>query len=260
MKSLLLLALMLFPLSSVAAEKKPVLLYSQYFNAKGENRYPSTGAYRDLMELLGQDFEVRVNADPITEKTLRDVKLLLVANPNDTAYGTNPPPHHIDQHDVQAITSFVRRGGGLMMFGNQENHNLEVKDANKLLAQFGIQATNLYTDAKKLVIPADVPVIGGLRWAYYTGNSLVLDEKHPAHPKALVRNDLTQKPAKGPRDQEGVLMASAAPGKGHVVIVTDAGWVTGPAFSGEGIGGVSIKEQDNKEIMRRIARWAAGLK
>src|SRR5437016_13482900 len=58
--------------------------------------------------------------------------------------------------------------------------NLEVDDMNRLLAQFGIQATNLYTDAKKLVIPAGTPLIGGLRWAYYTGNLLRVESSHSA--------------------------------------------------------------------------------
>src|SRR5437879_2775259 len=62
-------------------------------------------------------------------------------------------------------------------------YNLEVEDMNKLLAQFGIQATNLYTDAKKLVLPKETPVIGGLRWAYYTGNLLLLDPTNPAKPQ-----------------------------------------------------------------------------
>jgi hypothetical protein len=138
---------------------------------------------------------------------------------------------------------------------NQENHNLEVEDSNKLLSRFGIQATNLYTDAKQLILPKSAPIIGGLRWAYYTGNLLLLDAAHPAKPRALVTNDLKQKPIQGPRDTAGVLMASAEPGRGRVLVVTDAGWIADWAFTGEGVGGVSIKEQDNWEIFHRLALW-----
>jgi hypothetical protein len=54
-----------------------------------------------------------------------------------------------------------------------------------------------------------------------------------------------------------VLLAVSEPGKGRVVAVTDSGWISNDALSGKGIGGVGIKEQDNFEIFRRLARWAA---
>ena len=240
-----------------AAKPKPVLLYSLHYNAEGENRYSPDGVYKEVLQRLRADFDVRVHSQPLTSKTLADVKLLFIANPNDKAFAANPLPPHVSPSDIETLTAFVRSGGGLILMENQENHNLEVADSNKLLACFGIQATNLYTDAKQLLLPKQTPVIGGLRWAYYTGNSLLLDSKHSAKPRALVTNDLYQKPIKGPRDAAGVLLAVAEPGKGRVAVATDSGWVCGWAFSGEGIGGVSIKEQDNWEIFRRLARWAA---
>ena len=243
--------------ADAASKARPVLLYSLHYNAAGENRYAPDGVYKDVLARLRADFDVRVDSQPLSSKTLADVKLLLIANPNDKAFGTNPPPPHVSPKDIETLTAFVRNGGGLIVMENQENHNLDVADSNRLLARFGIQATNLYTDAKQLVLPKQTPVIGGLRWAYYTGNSLLLDPKHPAKPRALVTNDLSQKTIKGPRDQAGVLLAIAEPGQGRVVVVTDSGWIAGWAFSGEGIGGVSIKEQDNWEIFRRLARWAA---
>ncbi len=242
-----------------AAPAKPVLLYSLHYCAKGENRYPADGVYRDVMQHLRQEFDVRVHDQALTADTLSSVKVLLVANPNDKAFGSNPPPAHVSATDIKMLTEFVRKGGGLIVMENQENHNLEIEDSNKLLAQFGIQATNLFTDAKQLVLPKQAPIIGGLRWAYYTGNSLVLDKTHPARPRALVTNDLKQKPIKGPRDQAGVLLAGAELGKGRVVVVTDSGWITEAALSGAGIGGVSIKDHDNWEIFRWLARWSAHL-
>ncbi len=238
-------------------KSKPVLLYSRYFNAEGEARYLPDGNYKDVLERLRADFEVRVHAKPLTRESLADVSLVLIANPSDQAVAGHPSPHHVSPADVKALADFALRGGGLIVMENQENHNLEVEAMNRLLARFGIQATNLYTDAKQLVVPKEAPVIGGLRWAYYTGNLLLLDASHPARPRALVTNDLNQKPVKGPRDTAGVLMAAAEPGRGRVVVVTDAGWISDWAFTGEGVGGVSIKEQDNWEIFHRLARWTA---
>ena len=140
-----------------------------------------------------------------------------------------------------------------------ENHNLEVEDTNKLLAGFGIGFTNLYTDIKKLAVPRNIPVIGGLNWAYYTGNLVELAKDHRARPRALVMNDLSQKALNGPRDQPGALLALAEPGKGRVIAVTDAGWLTNDVLADQGIGGVVIANHDNWEIFRRLTCWAAGM-
>jgi hypothetical protein len=244
---------------SADSPSRPVLLYGRYYNAEGENRYLPDDTYKQVIQRLRQDFDVRVHNKPPTRETLADVKLLFIVNPSDKAVGNHPPPPHVSVSDIKVLTEFVGQGGGLILSGNQENHNLEVEDMNNLLAQFGIQATNLYTDAKKLVLPKETPVIGGLRWAYYTGNLLLLDPTHPAKPRALVLNDLNQTPPKGTRDQAGCLLATAEPGRGRVVVVTDSGWLADWAFNEEGIGGVAIKGQDNWEIFRRLTHWAAHL-
>jgi hypothetical protein len=244
---------------SADSKAKPVLLYSRYYNAEGENRYLPDDTYKQVIQRLRQDFDVRVHNKPPTRETLAGVNLLFIVNPSDKAVGNHPPPPHVSTTDIKVLSDFIAQGGGLIVSGNQENHNLEVEDMNKLLAQFGIQTTNLYTDAKQVVLPKETPVIGGLRWAYYTGNLVLVDPKHPARPRALVINDLNQKPPKGTRDQAGCLLATAEPGRGRVVVVTDSGWLADWAFNEEGIGGVAIKGQDNWEIFRRLTHWAARL-
>lgn len=243
-----------------AADSKPVFLYSRHFNAAGEARYLPEGNYKDLLTRLAQDFDVRVHDRPLTAETLAGVNVVLVANPSDKGVGSHPPPHHFDARDIAVLTDFVKRGGGFIVMGNQENHNLEVEDTNKLLRQWGLQFTNLYTDAKLLPLPRTTPVIGGLRWAYYTGNQVLMEKSHAAKPRALVMNDLSIKPAKGPRDEAGALLAVAEPGKGRVIVVTDAGWVADFAFDEKGVGGVALTGQDNWEIFRRLALWAASAK
>jgi unsaturated rhamnogalacturonyl hydrolase len=234
---------------------KPVLLYSRYFNAEGEDRYQPDGTFKSFLDQIKPHLEVVVHNKPLTPENLKGINLILIANPSDKAVKDSPAPHHFSKTDIQNLTAFVRKGGGLIIMGNQENHNLEVEDTNKLLKNFGLQFTNLYTDAKKLVIPKDVPVLGGLTWAYYTGNSVEIEPGHPAHPRALIKNDLEQKPAKGTRDQPGALLAIAEPGKGRVAVITDAGWLTETALDGRGIGGVAIKEHDNLQIFLRLASW-----
>jgi len=250
---------LVWSLSALAGENgsKPVLLFTGYFNAEGENRYSADTTYKQVMDKLRERFEVRVDAQPVTRKSLAGVNMILIANPSDEVVPGHPAPHHFNKEDVGLLSNFVRDGGGLIVMANQENHNLEIKDTNKLLARFGLQFTNRYTDAKKLVLPGNTPIIGGLRWAYYTGNQIAIDSTSPARPRSIVNNDLSQKPEKGPRDEPGSLMAIAEPGRGRVVAVTDSGWIANFALNEEGVGGVSIKGQDNLEIFGRLARWAA---
>jgi hypothetical protein len=253
---LVMVGLALCAVAACAAEK-PVLLYSRHFNAKGETRYLPDGQYKVLLDRLATDFTVRVHDKPLNLDTLRDVNVLLIANPSDKAVGANPAPPHVDKQAIESVTQFVRRGGGVVIMANQENHNMEVEDTNKLLKQYGLAWTNIYVDAKLLPVPKAAPQIGGLRWAFYTGNLLLLDTNHPAHPRALVANDLNVKPPKGERDAPGVLMATATQGRGRLIAVTDSGWLADWAFDERGVGGVSLKGQDNYEIFRRLALWLA---
>jgi len=239
---------------------RPVLLYSRYYNAVGEIRYLPDGTYKDILDRLRGEFDVRVNNLPLNNRTLAGVNVVLIVNPSDKAVGTNPPPPHVSAADIKSLTRFVDRGGGLIVMGNQENHNLETEDMNRLLLRFGLQFTNLYTDVKKLVLPPETPIVGGLRWGYYTGNLVLITPDHPAHPRPLILNDLNQKPLKGTRDAPGALLAIAEPGLGHVAVVTDAGWISNDALSEKGIGGVAVQGQDNWEIFRRLAHWAAAPK
>jgi len=257
-KSNLTIAIWLLAAAGAIAADKPGFLYSRYFNAPGETRYLPDGNYKDLLQRLSSEFEVRVNDSALTPRTLVGINVVLIANPSDSAVGTNRPPHHINAADIRTLKGFIARGGSVIVMANQENHNVESTDMNAFLGQFGMQWTNLYTDAKLLPIPSSVPAIGGLKWAYYTGNLILLDPDHPAKPRALVTNDLSIKPPKGTRDQAGALMAVADLGKGHLVAVTDSGWLADWAFDEKGVGGVALKGQDNYEIFRRLLHWLAG--
>ncbi|MEQ2010043.1 MAG: hypothetical protein ABMA26_24945 [Limisphaerales bacterium] len=251
-----LLTLPLF-LSAADAPKKPVLLYSRYFNAVGETRYLPDGNYKEVLTRLGSEFDVRVHNLPLVGRTLAGVDVVLIANPSDKAAGTNPPPPHVSAMTSDALTHFVNNGGGLIVMGNQENHNLETKELNQLLVRFGVQFVEKFTDMKKITVPKETPIVGGLNWGYYTGNQILIEPGHIAKPRSLIANDLTVKPINGPRNEPGCLLAVAEFGRGRVVLVTDAGWITDDALSGKGIGNVSIKEQDNWEMMRRLTHWAA---
>ena len=182
--------------------------------------------------------------------------MVLIANPSDKAVGGKAAPRHLVASDRAVLTNFVNQGGGLILMGNQENHNLETKETNALLAEFGMKWEERYTDIKGLALPAAVPVIGGLKWGYYSGNTLVLAAGHPAKPQAWVPNDVTVVPMNSTRNEAGVLMAAATPGLGKVVVATDAGWISNAVLEGKGIGGFVVPGDNNVEIFLRLVQWA----
>src|SRR2546430_11530816 len=105
-----------------AAEKKPVLLYTRYFNAEGENRYSPDTTYKDILDHLRTRFDVRVDSGPLTQKSLADVNVILIANPSDKAVDGHAAPHHFGTADIDAIEGFVQwHGGGVIVMGNQAN-------------------------------------------------------------------------------------------------------------------------------------------
>lgn len=242
----------------LGSDAKPVLLYSRYYNAEGENRYLPKGTYSEILKQLSAEFDIRVHAEHLSRKNLKDVDVVLISNPSANQINGNPPPAKLEKEDRQLLTRFIKKGGGVIIMGNQENHNLETDKVNQFLKPFGMHWTENYTDAKGLNIPEDTPVLGGLKWAYYTGNQIQLTEtKKVKH--WVVQNDLCQVPLKGERDAEGVLLAGASFGKGRLVVVTDSGWIINSVLAGKGLGGNVVENDDNLEIMKRLCRWASGL-
>lgn len=249
-------------LAAPAAVPRPVLWYCLHYQAPGENRYAPDGAYAEALRVLAQDFEVRVSAARPARATLRGVAVVLIANPNAAAHGTNPPPAHLGPEDGRALGRFVERGGGLVVFGNQENHNLETENLNRhLLGRFGLRLSNVgFQDGKLYMLPAEAPFAAGLRWAYYMGNHVVFAPDHPARPRPVLWNDPERPALNGPRNGPGVLLAVATPGRGRVVVATDAGWLGNAALLDQGVGGgFVIRGHDNAEVARRMFRWAAGM-
>jgi hypothetical protein len=255
-------ALLLFGLLAAFAcpAARPVLWYCLHYQAPGENRYPPDGAYREAMRVLAQDFKVRVSAERPSRGTLRDAAVVLIANPNDAAHGTNAPPPHLGEADGRALERFVRRGGGLVVFGNQENHNLEINDLNRhLLGRFGLRLSNVgYQDGKLYRLPERAPFGAGLRWAFYMGNHVAFAADHPDGPRPVVMNEPATPALNGPRNGPGTLLAAATPGRGRVVVATDAGWLGNAALLDQGVGGFVILGHDNAEVARQMFRWAAG--
>ncbi len=85
-----------------------------------------------------------------------------------------------------------------------------------------------------------------------------MDIRDP-HPTGPVEAEVVR--VRSLRHGWGVLFAIAEPGRGRVALITDSGWIVNAALTGQEAGGVVIKveDHDNREIIRRLTRWAAGV-
>ena len=236
--------LLLGAMTASAAAEKPVLLYATVFHAQGAEEYAADGPYADVLERLGETYEVRVSAEP------------LIANPNAEAVKDGPPPHQMNRNDVMHLANHVANGGGLVFLSNQSSaHNCEKQNANHLLRHFGVQATHYEVGVKRYQIPDETPIVGGLDWAYYYGCILTVEPDHPAQPQVLVRNERAQAPLRGQAGIDGAVLVTAEVGAGRAVIASDAGFVTDWAMAAEGDD--RIKQQDNWTLFRRLVDWTA---
>lgn len=80
---------------------------------------------------------------------------------------------------MATLRKLAEQDGGLIIMDNQENHNLQCVNLNKLLARFGLEFSTRFTDSKHIVVPKEAPVIGGLAWGYYAGNLVALTRVTP---------------------------------------------------------------------------------
>ena len=80
---------------------------------------------------------------------------------------------------MATLRKLAEQDGGLIIMDNQENHNLQCVNLNKLLARFGLEFSTRFTDTKRIVVPKEAPIIGGLAWGYYNGNQVTLTRVTP---------------------------------------------------------------------------------
>ncbi|HEY1592621.1 MAG TPA: hypothetical protein VGF81_12570, partial [Solirubrobacteraceae bacterium] len=107
--------------------------------------HPQDSSYAGAASALAErDFTVVPNVDqPLAAETLGGFDLLVIAHPSDPEWerttGSGSPL--LDQVEIDAIESFVREGGGLIVLGETEQDKYG-NNLNELLARFGVHIDN----------------------------------------------------------------------------------------------------------------------
>ena len=146
-----------------------------------------------------------------TRKSLNDLSMYIIVDP-DTKQ-ENPNPNYIDSNSIKVIVNWVKKGGVLVLFGNDKG-NAEFEHLNNLSENFGIHfnevSRNRVVDNKfdmgKFDNFPDHPIFKNVKKIYLKEIS-TLSLKDPAKPVLT--------------DSGYVIMASANIGKGFVFAVGD---------------------------------------
>ncbi len=107
--------------------------------------HPGDASYARAAELLGsRDFSVAANTDgPLTADALAGVDVLVIAHPSDPKWerttGSGEPL--LSAQELDAIDSYVRAGGGLIVLGETEQDKYG-NNLNELLARFELRLAN----------------------------------------------------------------------------------------------------------------------
>jgi unsaturated rhamnogalacturonyl hydrolase len=175
-----------------------------------------------------------------TSANLKGSDIYIIVDP-DTKEETEHPNFIEDAH-IKAITDWVKRGGVLVLMGNDIG-NMEFDHFNNLARQFGIQFNK---DSKnrvqgndfemgKIMVPAGHAIFKLARQLYLKEIS-TLSVTPPA--KAIIE------------DKDGVIMAVSRFGKGAVFAVGDP-WLYNEYTDGRKL----PMEYDNYKAARELARW-----
>ena len=107
--------------------------------------HPSDASYARAAEALRErDFLVTGNREwPLDTETLADVDVLVLAHPSDPSWerttGSGSP--RLSSTELDAIETFVRSGGGLIVLGETE-HDKYGNNLNELLVRFDMRLEN----------------------------------------------------------------------------------------------------------------------
>jgi hypothetical protein len=216
--------------------------------------HPASASYAAAAaELRARDFDVAVTSGrSLAEETLAGTDVLVIAHPSDSKWertvGGDPPV--FSPEEVAAVESFVARGGGLIVLGEEEEDKYG-GNLGELLAPFGVRFESTVVSDYGLHdgIPswimgegaagtAEPGILHGVREAgLYRAGTLVADD-----PGVVVLR------TGAAADPPGVALAAAARhGEGRVVVVSDS----------DLFGDDYLHRRDNRRLWLNLVYWVS---
>ena len=192
------------------------------------------GGFSDLGGLLQSlGAKLKTITTPIFANNLNGVDCLLIVAPDTPS--KVPHPAYIAKSEIKAITRWVKRGGVLVLLGNDPG-NSEFEHLNQLAAQFGIRfLEETHRDAQgsvKLTLHAS------------NGQSIIRTNDKLYAVQIAPIGLKTSKAIRFYEDNGQVLMASVDSGSGRVL-----------AFGDPWLYNEYIHTDDNYQIASQLFRW-----
>lgn len=201
---------------------------------------PDAGFYTwgRILKSLGSQTET-LSAAP-TAANLKNADVYIIVDP-DTAEET-ANPNFVDPASVKAITDWVKKGGVLVLMGN-DGQNAELDKFNTLAKEFGIQFNKdrkfevINNDYKmgKIVIDSRNPIFKTAKQIFVKEVS-TLSLSNPASPVVTANGD--------------TIMAVSKHGKGTVFVIGDP-WIYNEYVDGRRL----PPEYENFKAAQDLSRW-----
>jgi hypothetical protein len=218
--------------------------------------HPGDASYaRAAAALRERNFAVRPNADrPLHGQMLRRCDLLVLAHPSDPKWegttGSGSP--RLSDDELDAITAFVRGGGGLIVLGETEQDKYG-NNVNDLLARFGLALQNDTVQDYEHCLSAPTWILAQLgEGARGRRGDLLAGVRSACLYRAttIASTDGARVVARTSQTASvpgAALIAATEHGAGRVVVLADS-----DLFGDDCIG-----ELDHRTLWLNIAHWAA---
>jgi hypothetical protein len=219
--------------------------------------HPADSSYALAARVLAEgDFTVQAHVEgQLTAEQLREVAVLVIAHPSDPAWerttGIGSPRFSADE--LEAIETFVRSGGGLVVLGETENAKY-ANNLDELLAPYGLALENeTVQDYDRHHRSSPSWVLGELDdGGRGRGGDLLARVGSACFYRATTiaapaRARLPIRTSAGATNPGAPLMAALEHGEGRVVVLADS----------DLFGDDCIDELDHRELWRNIVYWAS---